>query len=202
MFELCSITIIIHPRARAQVIVSHDREFLDQLCTKVVEVERGESATYVGNYSDFQRQKETLVAQQWAAWERQQKEIERQTDLINRLSGGGQAGRAEAAKKALEKIKSEEQLLERPWVEKRRPFTFPEPPRSGQLVISVDKLTFQCAPCARPASSRLRSVPALALLLRPRRRRPRGGRVLRRSVRGVLCGARAAGTGNRSCCAT
>lgn len=61
------------------------------------------------------RQKETALAQAWAAWERQQKEIERQTELINRLSGGGQAGRAEAAKKALEKIQSEEQLLVRGW---------------------------------------------------------------------------------------
>lgn len=136
------------------------------------------------------RQKETAIAQAWAAWERQQKEIDRQTDLINRLSGGGQAGRAEAAKKALEKIQSEEQLLarssllprppatspslcsfcgaiwprlplsssspelthrlrcestvfpqERPWVEKRRPFRFPDPPRSGRIVLRTKGLT-------------------------------------------------------------
>ncbi len=36
------------------VIVSHDREFLDQLCTKTVEVERGQATTYKGNYSDYQ----------------------------------------------------------------------------------------------------------------------------------------------------
>lgn len=35
------------------VVVSHDREFLDQLCTKVVETERGVSTTYNGNYTQF-----------------------------------------------------------------------------------------------------------------------------------------------------
>ena len=35
------------------VIVSHDREFLDQLCTKVVETERGVTTTYPGNYTQY-----------------------------------------------------------------------------------------------------------------------------------------------------
>ena len=123
------------------VIVSHDREFLDQLCTKIVEVERGEATVYAGNYGDYKRQKDTLVATAMAAYDRQQKEIERQTELILRLSGTGQAGRAEAAKKALEKIQSEEQLLEKPWIEKRRPFRFPEPPRSGRIVARCEGLS-------------------------------------------------------------
>jgi ATPase subunit of ABC transporter with duplicated ATPase domains len=141
------------------VIVSHDREFLDQLCTKIVEVERGvvraalrrvrclalthfppQATTYPGSYSDYARQKSTAIAVAMSAWEKQQKEIDRQTELILRLSGTGQAGRAEAAKKALEKIKSEEEVLEKPWVEKRRPFRFPEPPRSGRIVVRVDGL--------------------------------------------------------------
>jgi hypothetical protein len=40
-----------------KVIVSHDREFLDQLSTKIVETERGVSSTYAGNYTDYIRQK-------------------------------------------------------------------------------------------------------------------------------------------------
>ena len=43
------------------VIVSHDREFLDQLCTKTVEVERGVATTYKGNYSDYQRAKRSQL---------------------------------------------------------------------------------------------------------------------------------------------
>lgn len=82
-----------------------------------------------------------MIATAMAAWERQQKEIDRQTELILRLAGTGQAGRAEAAKKALDKIQSEETVLEKPWIEKRRPFRFPEPPRSGRVVVRVEGLS-------------------------------------------------------------
>ncbi len=43
------------------VIVSHDRAFLDALCTKTVETERGKTQTFKGNYSDYVRQKEEQV---------------------------------------------------------------------------------------------------------------------------------------------
>ena len=59
------------------VIVSHDREFLDQLCTKIVETERGVSQTFRGNYTAYMKAKDERIAQQWAAWEKQQKEIAR-----------------------------------------------------------------------------------------------------------------------------
>ena len=106
-----------------------------------MEVERGAATTYQGNYSDYSRQKATAAAIATAAYDKQQREIERQTELILRLAGTGQAGRAEAAKKALEKIKTEEVLLEKPWVERRRPFRFPDPPRSGRVVLQADGLT-------------------------------------------------------------
>lgn len=128
------------------VIVSHDREFLDQLCTKIVEVERGAATTYAGNYSDYVRQKGTAVALATAAYDKQQREIERQTELILRLAGTGQAGRAEAAKKALEKITAAEALLPKPWVERRRPFRFPEPPRSCRVLLEASGLTHGYGP--------------------------------------------------------
>ena len=60
------------------VIVSHDREFLDRLCTQIVETERGVSATYLGNYSSYLAQKAENQAAQLSAYERQQKEIDKQ----------------------------------------------------------------------------------------------------------------------------
>jgi hypothetical protein len=74
------------------VIVSHDREFLDNLCTKIVETERGVASTYKGNYTAYVAAKAEREALQWAAYERQQKEIEKLQDLIRRLSGGGVGG--------------------------------------------------------------------------------------------------------------
>lgn len=60
------------------VIVSHDREFLDQLCTKIVETEHGRATSYKGNYTQYVAAKAEKVALQWAAYEKQQKEIARQ----------------------------------------------------------------------------------------------------------------------------
>ena len=60
------------------VIVSHDREFLDQLCTKIVETEHGVATTYKGNYTQYVAAKAERIAAQWAAYEKQQKEIARQ----------------------------------------------------------------------------------------------------------------------------
>ncbi|GJN04836.1 hypothetical protein PR202_ga22411 [Eleusine coracana subsp. coracana] len=70
------------------VIISHDRAFLDQLCTKIVETEFGVSKTYKGNYSEYILAKEIWVQTQYAAWEKQQKEIEQTKELINRLGAG------------------------------------------------------------------------------------------------------------------
>jgi ATPase subunit of ABC transporter with duplicated ATPase domains len=122
------------------VIVSHDRQFLDALCTKIVETERGVAASYKGNYSDYVRQKEERTAQQWVAWEKQQKEIDRQEEIVRRLSAGARAGRASTADKALEKLKAEGTLVEKPFVAKRRAFTFPEVERMGQVAVSVKGL--------------------------------------------------------------
>ena len=65
------------------VIVSHDREFLDQLCTKIVETEFGVATTYKGNYTAFTNTKAEAVARQWAAYEKQQKERARQVGCRN-----------------------------------------------------------------------------------------------------------------------
>lgn len=81
------------------VIISHDRAFLDQLCTKIVETDMGVSRTYEGNYSQYVIAKATWIEAQYAAWEKQQKEIEHTRDLISRLSGGANSGRASTAEK-------------------------------------------------------------------------------------------------------
>jgi hypothetical protein len=75
-----------------------------------------------------------------AAWERQQKELARQTEMISRLSGGGQAGRAEAAKKAMEKMKTEGSLVKKPFIEKKRRFEFPDMGKSGRIVARCENL--------------------------------------------------------------
>lgn len=124
------------------VIVSHDRAFLDQLCTKIVETDLGVSQTYEGNYSAYVLAKAERAEAQRLAWEKQQKEIARTKDIIQRLSGGANTGRAATAGKQLEKIQNEDQV-ERPFEHKAIRFRFPEMERSGLIVAEVKKLRME-----------------------------------------------------------
>ncbi|XP_059624420.1 ABC transporter F family member 5 [Cornus florida] len=123
------------------VIISHDRAFLDQLCTKIVETDMGVSRTYMGNYSEYIIAKAAWIEAQNAAWEKQQKEIEHTQDLIHRLSAGANAGRASTAEKKLEKLKEEEQI-DKPFIRKQMKIRFPERGRSGRSVATIKNLEF------------------------------------------------------------
>lgn len=54
------------------------------------------------------------------AWEKQQKEIDRQEEMVRRLAGGANTGRATTAEKTLEKLKAEGTYVEKPFVPKTR----------------------------------------------------------------------------------
>ncbi|XP_010243332.1 PREDICTED: ABC transporter F family member 5-like [Nelumbo nucifera] len=123
------------------VIISHDRAFLDQLCTKIVETDMGVSRTYEGNYSQYVIAKAAWVEAQYAAWEKQQKQIEQTKDIINRLSAGANAGRASTAEKKLEKLQDEDQV-EKPFQRKQMKIRFPERGRSGRSVVTIKNLEF------------------------------------------------------------
>ena len=70
---------------RAVVCVSHDRTFLDSVADEVYEIERGKCKRYVGNYSDYERQKKLDYEQQKRDYESQQKEIERIGAVVERF---------------------------------------------------------------------------------------------------------------------
>ncbi|KAF0894978.1 hypothetical protein E2562_004967 [Oryza meyeriana var. granulata] len=123
------------------VIISHDRAFLDQLCTKIVETEFGVSKMYRGNYSEYVLAKAIWVETQYAAWEKQQKEIEQTKELINRLGAGVNAGRASSEQKKLEKLEKEG-LIEKPFQRKQLKIRFPERGRSGRTVLTIRNLEF------------------------------------------------------------
>ncbi|GAB2282944.1 ABC transporter F member 5 [Dionaea muscipula] len=124
------------------VIISHDRAFLDQLCTKIVETELGVSQTFVGNYSEYVLAKAAWIEAQFAAWEKQQKEIEQTKDIINRLAAGARSGRASSAEKKLEKLENEG-LIEKPFIRKQTRIRFPEPRGSGKLVVAIQNMEFR-----------------------------------------------------------
>ncbi|KAF3886184.1 MULTISPECIES: ABC-F family ATP-binding cassette domain-containing protein [Nostocales] len=121
------------------VIVSHDREFLDRLCTQIVETERGVSSTYLGNYSAYLQQKAENQAAQLSAYERQQKELEKQQAFVDRFRASAtRSTQAKSREKQLEKI----ERVEAPQSDVRTlHFRFPPAPRSGLEVVKIKDLT-------------------------------------------------------------
>lgn len=120
------------------VVVSHDREFLDRLCTQIVETERGVSTTYLGNYSAYLEQKAENRNAQLSAYERQQKELERQQAFVDRFRASAtRSTQAKSREKQLEKI----ERIEAPDADlKTLRFQFPPAPRSGREVVTVSDL--------------------------------------------------------------
>jgi ATP-binding cassette, subfamily F, member 3 len=121
------------------VIVSHDREFLDRLCTQVVETERGISTTYLGNYSSYLQQKAENQSAQLSAYERQQKELEKQQTFVDRFRASAtRSTQAKSREKQLEKV----ERVEAPTGSVRTlQFRFPPSPRSGREVVIIKDLT-------------------------------------------------------------
>lgn len=121
------------------VIVSHDREFLDRLCTQIVETERGVSTTYLGNYSAYLQQKEEARTAQMSAFERQQKELEKQQAFVDRFRASAtRSTQAKSREKQLEKV----ERIEAPDSDVRTlHFRFPPAPRSGREVVQIENLT-------------------------------------------------------------
>jgi len=121
------------------VIVSHDREFLDRLCTHIVETERGISTTYLGNYSSYLEQKEYNRQAQMSAYERQQKEIAKQEAFVERFRASAtRSTQAKSREKQLEKV---EQIDAPETGVRTLKFRFPTAPRSGKEVVKIEDLT-------------------------------------------------------------
>jgi ATP-binding cassette, subfamily F, member 3 len=121
------------------VIVSHDREFLDRLCTQIVETERGVSSTYLGNYSSYVAQKEEQKLSQQSAFDRQQKDLAKQQEFVDRFRASASRGtQAKSREKLLDKI----ERIDAPDSDVRSlRFRFPDAPRSGREVAQVKDLT-------------------------------------------------------------
>lgn len=121
------------------VIVSHDREFLDRLCTQIVETEQGVSKTYLGNYSAYLQQKEDAELAQLSAYDRQQKELEKQQAFVERFRASAtRSTQAKSREKQLDKIERiEAPTSSSPTLK----FRFPASVRSGREVVNIQDLT-------------------------------------------------------------
>lgn len=94
------------------VMVSHDRYFLDDVVTKMLDLEDGEITSYIGNYSVFVKEKEERFLKEFQAYEEQQKKIKKMKEAIKRLREW--ANRANPPNEGLHKrARNMERALER-----------------------------------------------------------------------------------------
>jgi ATP-binding cassette subfamily F protein 3 len=119
------------------VVISHDRAFLNALCTGMLELRAGTLHYYHGNYDNFLVEKEARKEQQAAAFKNQQREIAHLQVFVDRFGAkASMASRAKSKEKQIERLK--EVAVEEPTEELRKMnFKFPQPPRSGLKVIEL-----------------------------------------------------------------
>ena len=116
------------------VVVSHDRDFLNRVVTKIAAIEGRKIALYSGNYDAYLQAREKKEALQEAALENQRRKIEQTERFIERFRY-----KATKARQVQSRIKSLEKLERIELGETRRMirFAFPQPKRSGKLVASI-----------------------------------------------------------------
>ena len=123
--------------AKAFVIISHDRTFLERTVTKIVDLERGVIEQYSGNYSFYIQEKEQRRAQQQKAYRAQQAHIERTEEYIRRNIAGQKTKQAQSRRRALEKLDRVERVVEQRDIVLR----FNATTRGGDRVLQVEDLS-------------------------------------------------------------
>ena len=120
------------------VVISHDRAFLNALCTGMLELRAGTLHYYHGNYDNFIKEKEARKDQQASLFKNQQREIAHLQKFVDRFGAkASMASRAKSKEKQIERL--EAVAVEEPHEElKRINFRFPQPPRSGLKVIELE----------------------------------------------------------------
>jgi ATPase subunit of ABC transporter with duplicated ATPase domains len=116
-------------------LTSHDREFMNRIVTKIVEIDGGELTTYSGNYEFYVEQRTIAEAQQQAQFDRQQAMLAKEKAFIERFKArASHAAQVQSRVKKLEKIETVEPPRRRKVVE----FEFRQAPRSGDDVLRYD----------------------------------------------------------------
>ena len=122
------------------IVVSHDRYFLDQLVNRIFEVSQCHLTDYRGNYSEYLIKHEERMEVALREYEKQQKEIEKQEEIIRRFKGHGTEKLVNRAK-SREKRLAQMEVKDRPVVENNRmKLTFHSEYKSGNDVMLAEDL--------------------------------------------------------------
>ena len=126
----------------ALLLISHDREFLNQLCTHIVELRQARLFKYTGNYDSFLGQREATEAALLATSKAQQRRIEQLQEFVDRFRAKNtKAAQAQSKLKLIERLR--EEMVELPADDAAMTdFRFPQPARSGLRVIRLTGIHF------------------------------------------------------------
>ncbi|AJH52374.1 ABC-F type ribosomal protection protein [Bacillus anthracis] len=129
------------------MVISHDRYFLDEVVTKIFDLEDGEIHVYHTNYSRFVEEKEERLLQEFQAYQEQQKKIKKMKEAIKRLRewanqanppNEGLHKRARSMERALERM----QKLKKPILERKQiGLQFEGQDRSGKDVVVIKEVS-------------------------------------------------------------
>ncbi|TIX57550.1 MAG: ABC-F family ATP-binding cassette domain-containing protein [Mesorhizobium sp.] len=121
----------------ALLMTSHDREFMNRIVNKVVEIDGGSLTAYSGNYEFYQQQRAIADRQQQAQFERQQAMLAKEIAFIERFKArASHAAQVQSRVKKLEKI----DRVEPPKRRQKVSFDFQPAPRCGEAVVTLENI--------------------------------------------------------------
>ncbi len=118
------------------LLISHDREFLDRITNRIVNLEHGRARAYRGNYSAFEEQRASELAEQSALYVRQQREIRHMEAFVERFRAkASKARQAQSRLKALERM----QRIAPAHIDSSFEFTFPQPAKLPRPLLALEE---------------------------------------------------------------
>ncbi len=143
----------------AILLISHDREFLNELCTHIAELRSARIMRYTGNYDSYLEQRAAMETTLMATAKSQQREIDRLQLFADRFRAKNtKAAQAQSKLKQIERIR--EEMVEVPdGPGATMGFRFPQPQRSGHRVITLKHVKFGYGAAATTRRSELGAKP-------------------------------------------
>ncbi|HEY7776849.1 MAG TPA: ATP-binding cassette domain-containing protein, partial [Kineobactrum sp.] len=145
------------------LMISHDRDFIDATCERILSIESGQLQSWKGNYSDYERMRAEMLANQQASYEKQQVRIAHIEDFVRRFRY-----QATKARQAQSRIKELERMQQLAPAHVDSPFNFEFPPagRTSDPLLRLDEadLGYGATPILSGVELMLRPGSRIALL--------------------------------------
>jgi ATP-binding cassette, subfamily F, member 3 len=121
----------------ALLVISHDRDFMDEIIETVYEIDEQKLVSYTGNYSSYEEQREKRYDQKVQRYRAQNKEVERIQEFVDRFRNvGSKSSQVNERMKMIAKLKAE---IVKPMAPRKIfRFNIPEPPRSNQILAELE----------------------------------------------------------------